>query len=68
MASRSSLVRHSVAGAGGDPVVAGDCENAGGALFFQPAAQRPVVPVDLIAGHPAERHPGRDGPLDHPPR
>ena len=56
------------AGAGGHPVVAGDCEDVGDVLFFQPAAQRPVVPVDLIAGHPAERYPGRCGSPDHLPR
>jgi len=37
-------------------------------LGFQPGAQRPVVPVDLIAGDPAERHLRSHGALDHPPR
>jgi hypothetical protein len=48
-------------------VVAGDCEDVGDVPFLQPGAQRPVVPVDLIAGHPAERHACGNGPLDHPP-
>ena len=42
-----------------------DREHVCDALFLQPSAQRPVVPVDLIAGDPGERHRGGDGTLDH---
>jgi site-specific DNA recombinase len=55
------------AGPGGYPVMACDREHVRDALFFQPAAQRSVVPVDLVAGDPGERHCRSDGPLDHLP-
>ena len=33
-------------------MAAGDCEDVGDVLFLQPAAQRPVVPVDLMGTQP----------------
>ena len=54
-------------GPGGHPVVARHCQYVAELGVFQPGAQRPVVPVDLISGDPGERHPGGDRPLDHPP-
>ena len=52
----------------GDPVTACDREHVCMCSFLQPSAQRPVLPVDLIAGDPGERHPRGDGTLDHVPR
>ena len=63
----SSSARRARAGPRGNPVMACDREHVGDALFLQPSAQRPVVPVDLIAGDPGERHRGSDGALDHAP-
>jgi hypothetical protein len=36
-------------------------------VVVQPRTQRRVLAVDLIGGHPAERHPRRQGALDHLP-
>jgi hypothetical protein len=52
---------------GGDLVIASDRENVREVLGFQPGTQRPVVPVDLIADDPGERHLRSHGPLIHPP-
>jgi hypothetical protein len=49
-------------------VIARDGQHVCDVLLFQPGAQRPVIPVDLIAGDPGERNLRGDGPLDHPPR
>jgi site-specific DNA recombinase len=54
-------------GTGGDPVIAGDREHVRDAPGLQPGAQRPVVPGDLVPGHPGERHRRARGLLDHPP-
>jgi len=34
-------------------------------VLFQPDAQPTVVAIDLVAQHPGDRHPGREGTLDH---
>jgi len=54
-------------GSGGHPVIAGHGQHVADLGGFQPGPQLPVVPVGLVGGEPAERHPGGDGPLDHPP-
>jgi hypothetical protein len=37
----------------------------GSFVLLQPEAQPAVVAVDLVAQHPGDRHPGREGTLDH---
>ena len=46
-------------------MIARDGQHIGDVLLLQPGAQRPVIPVGLVGGHPGERHPRADGPLDH---
>jgi hypothetical protein len=37
----------------------------GSFVLLQPEAQPAVVALDLVAQHPGDRHPGREGTLDH---
>ena len=48
-------------------MIARDGQHIGDVLLLQPGAQRPVIPIGLVGGHPGERHPRADGPLDHQP-
>ena len=34
-------------------------------VLLEPDAQPAVVAIDLVAQHPGDRHPGREGTLDH---
>src|SRR3954464_11585223 len=40
----------------------------GSFVLLEPDAQPAVVAIDLVAQHPGDRHPGREGTLDHTPR
>src|SRR5215217_7240870 len=49
-------------------MVRGNGEHIGVVLRHQPAAERAIVPVDLIPTHPGCGHPGGKGPCQHLPR